>query len=310
MAAGWSPAGCVRADHLEAAAGAHDLLDGAVLRMRDYRMFSGESHATRVEPVTDKWSGAGGPVLSGGPGPRPADRIALQQVAVVRGGHGEHRGARPVARATGGVHPRRDGGFGPGVALTDDLLVAGRVVGEFVDVAARPAEDGRRRLGRRRGGVEDRVGSAKATLGGTSPTRVATTGTRTTAPCAPHSLLTRSRSPCRAACRQLAAPTTTRPFPAGWPVTCPFGWVQPTRSCCGSALPISSDETQSVGLAAVGGADHLVVGVVQLSPGGRAPVGGARRTEGPPVGVGCRRDGSARRWWSACSGRTSIDRCR
>ena len=53
MAAGWSPAGCVRADHLEAAAGAHDLVDGAVFRMRDYRMFGGESHATRVEPITD-----------------------------------------------------------------------------------------------------------------------------------------------------------------------------------------------------------------------------------------------------------------
>ena len=39
----------MRADHLEAAAGAHDLVDGAVLRMRDYRMFGGESHATRVE---------------------------------------------------------------------------------------------------------------------------------------------------------------------------------------------------------------------------------------------------------------------
>jgi hypothetical protein len=44
----------VRADHLEVAAGAHDLLDGAIFRMRYYRMLSGESHATRVEACTDK----------------------------------------------------------------------------------------------------------------------------------------------------------------------------------------------------------------------------------------------------------------
>ena len=46
--------GLVRADHLEAATGAHDLVDGAVFRVRDYRMFGGESHATRVERGPDK----------------------------------------------------------------------------------------------------------------------------------------------------------------------------------------------------------------------------------------------------------------
>src|SRR5882757_1895121 len=40
------------------------------------------------------------------------------------------------------------------------------------------------------GAVTACAGSAKVTVDGTSPTRVATTGTRSTAPCAPHSLLT------------------------------------------------------------------------------------------------------------------------
>jgi hypothetical protein len=49
----------MRADDLEAAAGADDLFHGAVFRMRDYRMFGGEGHATRVELGPDKWFGAG-----------------------------------------------------------------------------------------------------------------------------------------------------------------------------------------------------------------------------------------------------------
>ena len=57
----------MRADHLETAAGAHDLFDGAVFRMRDYWMFRGESHATRVEPITDKCPGAGDPGYAAGP---------------------------------------------------------------------------------------------------------------------------------------------------------------------------------------------------------------------------------------------------
>ena len=50
--------GSVRADDLEVAADAHDLVDRAVFRVRDYRMFGGESHATRVEACTDKCPGA------------------------------------------------------------------------------------------------------------------------------------------------------------------------------------------------------------------------------------------------------------
>ncbi len=53
----------VRADHLEAAAGPHQPFDGllgrAVLRMRDYWMFRGKCHVTRVEAITDKCGGAG-----------------------------------------------------------------------------------------------------------------------------------------------------------------------------------------------------------------------------------------------------------
>ncbi len=44
IAAGWSPAGCVLADHLEPSAGAHDGVDRAVLRVRQHGMFSSESH--------------------------------------------------------------------------------------------------------------------------------------------------------------------------------------------------------------------------------------------------------------------------
>ena len=44
----------MRADHLEPAAGAHDLINGAVFRMRDYGMLGGEGHDTRVERCTDK----------------------------------------------------------------------------------------------------------------------------------------------------------------------------------------------------------------------------------------------------------------
>ena len=43
LVTGW----VVRTDHLEAAAGAQDLLDGAVFRMRDDRMLGGESHVTQ-----------------------------------------------------------------------------------------------------------------------------------------------------------------------------------------------------------------------------------------------------------------------
>jgi len=42
----------------QAAAGAHDLINRAVLRMRDNRMLSGESHAPRVDRGTDKSSAA------------------------------------------------------------------------------------------------------------------------------------------------------------------------------------------------------------------------------------------------------------
>jgi len=55
----------VRADDLEVAARAHDLIDGAVLRVSDYRMFSGESHVTRVEPGSDRCPGAGRTQFSG-----------------------------------------------------------------------------------------------------------------------------------------------------------------------------------------------------------------------------------------------------
>src|SRR5436190_348739 len=51
LVAGWA----VRADDLEAAAGSHGLFDRAVFRVGDYWMFSGESHATRVEACTDKF---------------------------------------------------------------------------------------------------------------------------------------------------------------------------------------------------------------------------------------------------------------
>ena len=105
----------VRADHLEAAAGAHDLLDGAVFRMRDDGMLGGESHVTRVEaaPTSGSLPRACAEChaarrVTGEPhgrekrlraGPHPGDRIALEQVAVVRGGHGEHRG-RPAGRTS------------------------------------------------------------------------------------------------------------------------------------------------------------------------------------------------------------------
>src|SRR6516165_2994051 len=84
--------------------------------------------------------------LSGGAGPGPRYRITLQQVAIVGRGQGEHRGVRPGARASGGVHSHRDGRLFPGAAFAYDLLVGGRVVGELVDVVARPAQY---RLGRR-----------------------------------------------------------------------------------------------------------------------------------------------------------------
>ena len=44
----------VRADHLEAAAGAHHVLDRAVFGVRKHRMLGSKRHVTRVEAGTDK----------------------------------------------------------------------------------------------------------------------------------------------------------------------------------------------------------------------------------------------------------------
>jgi hypothetical protein len=71
------PGGIVRADHLEVAADAHDVVDSAILRMRDYGMFRGECHATRVEPITDKCRGAGPP--RSGPAPSHIRHISSRR---------------------------------------------------------------------------------------------------------------------------------------------------------------------------------------------------------------------------------------